>query len=249
MKRGFVLFAILVFPHILGAFENSMLNLSLPSGLETKQAQFFLDHRFLGKALKEKPFDSFFGMDNSAFVRIGFRIPVWEKFELAVSRCNNQKEYTAGAGYTFVFQGNRLKTKLEVQYVTFRLFDVNTLEERRDNALFSQIAMEYPVFSGRCIPVLDVGYDGSTQKTGLGIGINMVVSKTFGLIGEYFPRIEKDLDIPKDSFAFGIKVQTYGHHFLFMLGNNHEIGTRRMMAGAYSNDLYLGITIKRLLEF
>jgi len=249
MKKWYALFTMLAFPYFLGALENSMLNLTLPSGLETKQAQFFLDHRFLGKALKEKPFDNFFGVDNSAFVRFGFRVPIWKTFELMVSRTNNQKEYILGAGYTAVFPGSRFKTKLDVQYFTYRYFNFDVLNDQREKAFFGQLAMEYAIFSERCIPVLNIGYDGSTEKTGLGMGIQMVVSKTVGLIAEYYPKLKKDPEIPQNSFTIGMKIQTYGHHFLFMLGNSHEIGTRRMMVGAYSKDLYLGITIKRLLEF
>ena len=104
----------------------------------------------------------------------------------------------------------------------------------------------------RLTPVVNLGYDTDRKRTGLGLGLDIAITPKYSLIGEYYPRLKKDgVEDGQmfDSFAVGLKVQTYGHHFLFHVGNNTEIGTRKLMAGSTANDLFFGFGIQRLLEF
>jgi hypothetical protein len=100
----------------------------------------------------------------------------------------------------------------------------------------------------RFIPVINLGYDGYHEKMGCGLGMSISILEKVSLLGEYFPVLDSDQDEREDSFAFGFRIRTYGHFFLFLLGNNVEIGTRQLMRGAVNNELHFGFNIQRLIE-
>ena len=75
--------------------------------------------------------------------------------------------------------------------------------------------------------------------------------KHVAVIGEYYPVFARDGERtgPEDCFAAGVELQTYGHHFALLVGNSSQIGTRRLILGTETNDLYFGFNICRLIEF
>jgi hypothetical protein len=173
-----------------------------------------------------------------------------------------EKEHTLGAGYAFGLPGIPLRGQLDLQWVSCMRFSFTDagLAEKRENFLFSQVDISGVFWSGRLTPAVNVGYDADSEKWGLGAGLNVGITGPIGLVFEYFPRLQTDANAGlDDAFFLGIKVQTYGHHFLFQVGNSTDIGTRRLMAGAphsvetaegtKTRPLYLGIGIQRLLEF
>jgi hypothetical protein len=247
----------LVIPMLLAALqaravEDSMLNLRLPSALEPWQAQFILQHRFYG-AIDEKPvLDRFFGMAEGANVGLGFRLCPVKNLEVSVRHTFLNKEYGIGTGYSFFpgIPGFRGQAGLELDtYKTFR-FEHGRLTDRRRNVWFGRLDVRGPAL-GFLTPVVNVGYDSENRKTGFGLGLNAAVSKGFGLIGEYFPRVDRgssEGSLSTDCFAVGLKIQTYGHHFLFQVGNSTDIGLQRMMRGAPTKNLMFGFGIQRLFE-
>jgi hypothetical protein len=242
------------------ALENSLLNLKLPTALEARQAQFIVQHRFFG-LVDVKPIDTFFGMSEGANVGIGFRVRVAQKAEVFASHVIRAKEYSAGAGHAFDFPGLPLRGQVDLQYVTYSHFVVSQAgaSEKREHLFFGQLDLAAALHGGRLTPVANLGYDSETDRWGLGIGLNAGVFERLSLIAEYFPRLTDRNDGLADAVALGVKVQTYGHHFLFQLSNGTVIGTRRLMAGVprsiqtdtgtRNHPWMFGFGIQRLLEF
>jgi hypothetical protein len=253
MKRLIAFLAVLMSISGASAIEKSMLSLKLPSRLEARQAQFFFQHRFYGK-LDKKVFDTFFGMNEGANAGLGFRIRLFENFELVVSHVFRDNEYAMAAGYAVSpsFLPVRMQVDAEIFSNKKYYFLRESVALRRKSFAAFRIDLASKAILNRLTPVVNIGYDTELKRAGLGLGLDAAVSEKFSLIGEYYPRLKKsgpDDDLRHDSYAVGLKVQTYGHHFLFHVGNNTEIGTRRLMAGSASSDLYFGFGIQRLLEF
>ncbi|MCK4416546.1 MAG: hypothetical protein KAV99_00070, partial [Candidatus Latescibacteria bacterium] len=206
--------------------------------LEQRQAEFIVQHRFYGK-ITEEPVETFLGMDMGANVGIGLRYVIWEKFEFNVSHIRSQKEYTTGLSYAYVVP-EILRGQVDIQFFSFK----SGIKERK-RGIFCQLALQSAPVLKRFTPVVNIGYDAYNGKTGLGFGIDVGIFEDLSIIGEYFPLLDDDEQV--DYFAFGFRIWTYGHRFIFLLGNSSEIGTRRLMLGTNNRDLYFGFNIQRLL--
>jgi hypothetical protein len=234
------------------AIENSMLNLRLPSSLERWQAQFVLQHRFYGK-IDEKPvLDNFFGMANGANVGLGIRLCPVKNVELSARHTFLNKEYGIGMGAAFFPGIPGFHAQAGVELVSYKMvrFEHGGLTDQRRNVWFGRLDVQAPAL-GFLTPVVNAGYDSDSRKTGFGIGFDCAASAHLSLIGEYFPRVDRNSREGKsleDCFAAGVKIQTYGHHFLFQVGNSTDIGMRRMMRGAPTKNLMFGFGIQRLFE-
>lgn len=231
--------------------ENSMLNLDRPSTLEPRQAQFVVQHRFYGR-IDENTLDTFFGMSEGANVGLGIRLSPIKNFELSVNHVFLYKEYRIGAGYAFntVIPGCRAQAGFE--WVSFKSgrFVEGFWKEDRKAVWFGRLDIRGPSILF-LTPVANIGYDTDDRTTGFGFGLDCAVSGKLSLIGEFFPRVNRSTwegSRSSHCFAAGVQVKTYGHHFLFQLGNSTELGLRRMMRGAPSRNLMFGFGIKRLLE-
>jgi hypothetical protein len=166
----------------------------------------------------------------------------------------SDNEYALAAGYAFTVPGLPLRGQIDAEIFTNKRFYFvadGVIQERKRFTAFRLDLASKPILE-HLSPVVNVGYDTDRKKAGLGLGLDLAITPKYSLIGEYYPRLKKDenTDGPMfDSFAVGLKVQTYGHHFLFHVGNNTQIGTRRLMAGSAAKDLFFGFGIQRLLEF
>ena len=234
------------------AYEPSMLNLTVPSALEPRQGEITIQHRFYGQ-VNEQPFQTFFGMDLGPNVGLMLRFPIGGGFEIKGGRIRDFKEYVLCASYSKHLPGIPLSGRLDIQYFTFKKDEITD----RKGDMFYQVALQSDPILKRAQPCLNLGYDGYSERVGLGAGLTMQILERLSFLGEYYPVLDRDQEDdvasarvgPKDCFAFGIKVQTYGHHFFLMVGNSYAIGTRRLMMGTDSNDLYFGFNIQRRLEF
>lgn len=237
LRIGAVVLVLLI-PQAVLSYENGMLNLAVPTGLEQGQAEFIVQHRFYGK-ITEEPLDTFFGMDMGANVRIGLRVALREKFEFKVSHIRFQKEYIVGLSYAYVVP-DRLRSQAEVQFFSFK----PGIEERK-RGLFTQLTLQSTPVLKRVTPVVNFGYDSYERSAGMGFGLDVGLLEHLSLVGEYFPVLDGDGEV--DCFAFGLGLRTYGHRFVVLLGNSSEIGTGRLMRGTNARDLYFGFNIQRLL--
>ena len=238
---------LLLFCQITFGLEPSKLNLRVPTELESKQMILGIQHRFYG-TLK----DELLGMNAGANTGLNIRYLVWSKLEINGAFARYQKEYTIGAGYAFFIPQFWLKSQINVEFFDYEKLGLST---RRHNLFYSAALQTEPILK-RIIPTVNIAYDGYNQRIGLGAGLDIGFEFEIGplegihIIGEYFPVLNRDIEVngPKNCFTTGLKFNTYGHHFMFLVGNTSEIGTRRLMLGSYNNDLYLGFTIHRLIN-
>lgn len=249
-KILFVVFLFIFVPKILLAYETDMLNLKTPTGLEKGKGEFKIQHRFKGK-VSEEPIDTFLGMDRGVAVGIGFRYVVWSKLELNALRIWDGKEYTAGVSYTYSLPQVPVDSRIDIQFFSYEEFNLEEEAFERKNNLFGLLSLQGEPILKRIKPVVDVGYDGEENNFGAGLGISVLVLEKKGLLqkirvlGEYFPTAYDD---QKRCFTFGVRLQTFGHNFDFIFGNNSEIGMRRLMSGTGTEDgIYFGFNIKRRL--
>ncbi|MDM7925191.1 MAG: DUF5777 family beta-barrel protein [bacterium] len=233
------------------AIENSMLNLERPAALESGQSQFLVQHRFYG-AVDDQPLDSFFGLSEGATVDLGFRISPLKKLEIRLHHTFLNNEYRVGAGYSFFPLIPGCRAQAGVDWVSFKSgrFVEGYWREDRESVWFGRVELQAPTVA-RLTPVANAGFDSDSRKTGFGIGLDCAVSGSVSLIGEFFPRADRSTwegERSENCFAAGLQFRTYGHHFLFQIGNSTDIGLRRMMRGAPNRDLKFGFGIKRLFE-
>jgi hypothetical protein len=249
MKSRIVVF-VLFCAQSLFSFEPSALNLEVPSNLERNSVVFELQHRFYGD-LTDDPLENFFGLDVGANVNLGLRYALVDRLELYAGYTRLAKEYRLAASYAHHCPRLYTRAQIDVEYFSFKIAD-----ERNQNFYVGLALQNEPVFNA-VIATVNLGYDGYNEKLGLGFGLDVGFDWEFGpiehisLIGEYYPvlQAEEPITRPENSFATGIRIDTYGHHFVLLVGNNWEIGNRNLMLGAPTNDIRFGLNVHRLFNF
>ncbi|UCD19755.1 MAG: hypothetical protein JSU64_01040 [candidate division WOR-3 bacterium] len=250
MKNILLILLLLGLSHNALSFEPSSLNLRVPSALERNSIVLEVRHRFYG-ILTEDPLDNFFGLDFGGNVNLGVRYAVVDFLELHMSYTTLEKEYRIGASYAYRPFQIPVQGQVELQYFNFERNNV------AEGNFYCCAALQTDPIVGIFTPVVNLGYDGFNERIGLGFGLEAGFDWQFGpvervsVIGEYFPVVESEELITEDYnyFAFGLKVYTYGHHFMFQVSNGWNIGPRRLMLGTPTDDIYLGFNIHRLLRF
>ncbi|HEX9934388.1 MAG TPA: DUF5777 family beta-barrel protein [bacterium] len=226
------------------AFENSMPNLTVPSELQTGQMRLTIQHRFYGR-VNDRPGETFFGVfDAGANTMLGLRAALGRRFEANAFYVSMIKEYQLGMGFGFSL-GTQFSGLVEARYFSFR-----TSFDRRESSVFLLGTLQSRAVAKRCRPVVNVGYDGYWDRFGLGLGLGINVLERLSLLGEFFPQVDPEPNYrdAKSGFTAGFRIRTYGHFFLFLIGNSFDIGSRQMMRGAENNDLHLGFSIQRLID-
>lgn len=249
MKKIFLIFLVMLMPNDLLAYELGTFNLKAPTELQKGSIELKFQHRFRGK-ISEEPLNTFFGMDYAgANIGIDLRYSVLPKFDLNVSRVWDGKEYTAGASYAYSLTKVPFSIQLGGEFFSYAEFNLE--KNKRKNGVFGLFSFRGgPIL--RVAPVVNVGYNSDNKEPGVGFGIAITALETLGIvqrlsaIGEYFPTTAESEN--KKSFAFGLRIETYSHHFDFILSNNSQIGVRHLMAGTLEDKgLRFGFNIKRLL--
>jgi hypothetical protein len=231
------------------SYENSMINMNVPTNLEPQNLEFRLQHRFYGP-VNVKPADSLIGMSDGTNVELGLRYLIWSKFEAKASYTFLEKEYRLGGGYALFVPALFLKSQIEGEYFNFK--DFNNV---RHGGGFFQMDLETEMILGHIKPVLNAGYDGLNKKPGLALGIDLRIIGDFYLMGEYYPRLTKNSDKVSarnygsgnnNCYALGAMYQIGGHHFVVQVGNSNEIGNRHLMLGTPHRQLFFGFNLERL---
>ena len=228
------------------AWEEDMLNLKVPTNLKAGSIVVDIEHRLLSRF-------------NGANFDLGLRGVIWSKLEINSSyakymfnpRDNTKNEFTIGASYAY-FLPKLFRGQVDVQFFSYE----KELSNARKQNLFYQLSLRNEPILKSLRLVMNLAYDGDNKHIGLGAGLNAGFNVSFGpiqrlsLIGEYFPILNHNNTMlgEKNSFAAGIVFGTYGHHFMFMLGNSLEMCSRRLMLGTPKNTIYFGFNIQRHLD-
>ncbi|MGB9596339.1 MAG: DUF5777 family beta-barrel protein [Candidatus Poribacteria bacterium] len=255
MKKIIILSIVMFFiPYALIAYDDSGgLNLKGITALKTGQLEFRIDHRFYGK-INEKPIDTFFGLYSGADVSIDLRYLLWSTFEINTSFKRYENENTIGLSYAVLFP--MVKGQIDAQLFSYKHYNIDIQKEERITNAFVLLSLQTDQLMKVITPTVNIGYDAENKEIGAGIGIAIIVLKDKGtmqklaLLGEYYPTKLENSD---NCYCFGIRVETYGHNFDFLLGNNSNIGVRRLMLGnpkiiGVDSGLYFGFNLKRLIE-
>ena len=222
--------------------DNGMMDIETPLlGLEEGDIELSIDHRFLGDAF-EDPFEDLFGADVGANVRLGARMILPAGLDLGASYVRYGSIWGAAAGWNGV--GGPLGLRAQAGFYSQEV----SVDERETGAML-ELAVEPLMRLWRVQPVVCAGYDTRMEMAGLGLGGDVVISDSYSLWGEYMPVVDgEDGETgDNDAFAFGLTVLTYGHQFMFGLGNSTGMRLRGTMAGAADSDLRLNFRIRRLI--
>ena len=235
--------------------EKSLPNLVVPSQIEPQTLEFNIAHRFYRNPAGDFPDNIIFGAD----VKLGLRYMIWKKLEVGACYQLNPysayalKEYSLQTAYSLFFPKIFLRTQAYVQLYGTEAFSGQPWTA----AGLYQIDLQSDPILGWILPVVNLIYDGGSRTFGLGTGLDLAVFNNLDLFGEYFPNIgARDSAYfggatpgPKvNAFTAGVKITTYGHHFMLLVGNGTEIGVRRLMRGTPGNNIYFGFTIQRLFS-
>jgi hypothetical protein len=238
------------------AYErSSMPNLMTPSELEAKQMVVGISHRFFGP-VDDKPLKTFLGMDQGVYqVVLGLRFHLGRGFELKTTRrIRFPKEFTLGLSYVHAVSGLPLKAQLDFHTIS-ELKQFNS--DNRESNWFGLLSVQTNPLMKRIYPVLNIGYDHRAEFTGAGAGLSIEVIKWMHVQAEFGITSNNDEGFTGKSVSFGVKLLTFGHHFLLFVGNNQTAGPQAMMRGTRpviingkeENKLYFGFNIFRIFEF
>lgn len=248
MKHIALLFILFTMLSSLSAYQDSYYSLATPTQLFKGEGEVNLVHRFNGEVAKD-PLDTFFGLDDGANVMMGFRYVVVNATELKASYIRNGKEMNLGLGRRLTPDSFPLQAQLDINYLSFKPVSVNDRRANLSYILALQTGKIHPVLNLNC----NLGYDGYYERFVNGLGLQFNIKESLHLVGEYYPvwdrnsakeAVKKHLD-DNDVFAFGIKADTYGHHFMFQLSNGSRMNPCGQSRGTDNNKLHLGFNIQR----
>jgi len=248
MKKIVLLTCMALFSQSAMAFEAGQLSLDTPNVLKQGEGSFGIKHRFFGKA---DDYEKFLGTDDGGNMHFSLKYAVIDNLVIGVDHTRDQSAYGFGIEYAkdFVEYGSA-----GLRLHTFTLDDFNF--ESRQKSYFINAAYQTPNYLDHVRFTANVGYDAyyKHKTLGLGIDINMknniswlTFTDNMSILAEYYPQIDKveGLSGEKDSYAFGIKFQTFAHHFELLLSNSTHMDARTMALGTDSDDLHFGFNINR----
>jgi len=253
MKKMFLAVCLLVLLN-LSAYENSMLNLYSPTGLKQGQAEMMIRHRFYGD-IADEPFDNFFGMDAGANVNLSGRYQFFDNAEFHLSYSRRKSEKTIGLSYKLELEDFPIYGQVNIEFFSYKEEILKEQDRKNFNYILS---LQNEEIVDKFTATLNTGYDGYNQRLILGLGLMINIVDDVSLIGEYYPVLDRDSaseDLQKyigaeDAYAIGIKLDTYGHQFSFLLSNSDNVGLRRVSLGVPEDPyLRLGFNIQRRLEW
>jgi len=249
MRRSFTLILLSVI-FTLSAYEYSMLNLSAPSGLKKGEAEFMIRHRFYGD-IADEPLNNFFGMDAGANINLSCRYQLFRNAEVNIAYSRRKSEKVIGVSYLLELEDFPIYGQINLDYFSF---EEKILEESTRRNFLYLLSLQNEEFLDNIILTLNTGFDGYYERFLLGLGLKIGIVDNIGLIGEYYPVLDRNSASAKlgkyigeeDAFAFGIKLDTYGHHFIIMLSNTDDIGLRGVSLGTIKDShLRFGFNIQR----
>ena len=187
-------------------------SLSVPTQLDVNNLEANIVHRFLREPTATFP-DNFISHAN---VLVGLKYIVLPKLEVGTSYQFFFKEYTFHAAYSLFMPKQFLRTQAMIQFFG----DQHDLDENWDYNFLYQLNFQSEPIAGRCLPVVDLAYNGLSRKIGLGTGIDVIILKNLDFLAEYYPVLgARDTSYTGNAkvnyFSTGIKITTAGTSLCF----------------------------------
>lgn len=228
------------------AFEAGQLSLDTPNVLKQGEGSFGIRHRFFGEI---DDYEKFLGTDDGGNMHLTLKYALLDNLVIGVDHTKDESAYGIGLEYSHDFQW--IKSGLRVN--GFRL---NKGLDQYDSSYMANVSLQTPNYFDHLMFSANMGYDAYYKHTIFGVGIDLNINnflpfltytEKISFLVEYYPQVDKidNVSGENDSYAFGIKFQTYGHHFEIMATNSTNMDTRTMSLGTNSNKLHLGFNINR----
>lgn len=248
MKKLILVFCMALLSKESVAFEAGQLSLDTPNVLKKSEGSFGIRHRFFGEA---SDYEKFLGSDLGGNMHFLLKYAVMDNLVIGVDHTRDQSGYGLGIEYAKDFErygsaGIRLNT--------FTLEDFNF--DSRQKSYFVNASYQTPNYLEHVRFTANVGYDAYYEHKTLGFGVDinmknniswLTFTENLSILAEYYPQIDKvdGISGKHASYAFGIKSQTFGHHFEILLTNSTNMDARTMALGSNSDDLHFGFNINR----
>ena len=230
------------------AFESGQLSLDTPNVLKKGEGSFGIRHRFFGKA---DDYEKFLGADEGGNMFFSLKYALMDNLLMGVEHLSNQSAYAINIEYAqdFLEYGSA-----GLHLNTFSM-DNPDFEERQ-KSYFINGTYQTPNYFEHLIFTANAGYDAyyKHQILGFGMDINMknniswlTFTENLSFLAEYYPQIDEIEGVSgkDDSYAVGVKFQTFKHHFEILLSNSSNMDPRTMSLGTNSDDLHFGFNINR----
>lgn len=232
------------------AYQNSFPSLFTPSGLYSGESELALGHRFYG-AVDNEVWDTLFGINSGANVALAYRYNVMYNVEFKAGYNRADKQYELGVGIKMTPADFPMNAQVDLQYFSFVQ---PAIESRRDNLLYL-LSLQSNKLLDRVSLVANVGFDGYYERLVNAWGLQVGITEKISLLGEYYPVWDRDSADPvvaqylgnRDAYAMALKLDTYGHHFIFSLGNGTGMNPRVQSLGTNDEKLHFGFNIHRRL--
>lgn len=252
-KLALVSAVILLGISFLGAYHSNSIGLYTPSTLQNVQGEINLGHRFYGQ-VNHDVLDSFFGSSSGANAIVGYRQHFLFGAEAKIAYHTANKQLELGAAWQYHNDEFPVKLQLDAGYASFR----KEFSTDRESDIGIMLSAQNKPIADRLIFTLNTGYNTYYERLALGLGTQILLTDDISLLGEFYPLLDDEnssdnvYSVGKHSaFAAGIALDTYGHSFIFSLGNDPmHFNTAGHSLGADNKGiLHLGFNIKRRLGF
>lgn len=216
------------------AFENSMLDITIPSQLNKHDMVFAVLHKFYGS-----PQDYALGTTVGTNIGLSFKYKAWNFLELGTFYQYDKREFNIGPA--LLFNKWKLQTRFDAQWFTYK--------ENINGSYINGLSLLASIQSSELLfkrfsPALNIETDTYNRNIGFGTGLFFEITPALDFFGEYFPPIMETQG--NGIFSLGIKLNTYGHHFKFFMGNSTQMGIRRIIQDKNNKEMHIGFAIERL---
>ena len=248
MKRIIPFLSIFLLSQSALAFEFGLLSLDTPNVLKKNEGSFNIRHRFYGEIDDEQ---TFFGTDDGGNMHFALKYALVDNLVLGVDHTRDENAYGIGLEYSYELSGFKVGARAN----GFRL---NRLGDDliHPYSYMVNASVQTPNYFEHLMFTANIGYDGFYEHHVFGLGADVNVNNfmpflTFtekvSLLAEYYPQVDKidGVSGTNDAYAYGIKFQTYGHHFELVATNSSNMDARTMSLGTNSDDMHFGFNINR----
>lgn len=230
------------------AFEAGQLSLDTPNVLKKGEGSFGIRHRFFGKASDT---EKFLGTDDGGNMHFLLKYAIMDNLLIDVDHTRDQSAYGIGLEYA---QSMEDYGRAGIRINTFSIDDFHL--KKRQKSYFINASYQTPEIAKHVNLTANVGYDSYYEHNTLGLGVDismnnplpwLTFTEKISLLGEYYPQIDKveDTSGHHDSYAVGLKFQTFAHHFELLLSNATHMDPRTMALGSDNDNLHFGFNINR----
>jgi hypothetical protein len=226
------------------SFQTSSIDLVMPSTLTAPFIIAHFEHRFYGSIVDTPVQTQLLGLGSGAKVQIGAEAKVWKGLSLSGQYYFTEREIALYAGYNQAFLKDMFNSSLWLGWYNYGAVT-------RTSSYFAIGAFSMPLVLKRFTPVLNLAWDGETNKPGFGAGLTANIIEPLDISFDYIPVVTGKTSpvTPLPVYSAGITIKTYHHQFFLFVSNSSTPNTHRTFRGADDYNPRIGFIINRLFDF